>query len=210
MRRFFGLSLFAAAFGVVEGAVVVYLRALAYPDGFAFPLQPVPLRIGLVELVREAATIAMLLGAAWAAECRPIRRFAAFAWCFGVWDVVYYLALKAFLGWPAGLLTWDVLFLIPAPWLGPVLAPVLVSFALMAAAFLILRRGEAADFAFLRPVDWWIESACGLVVITSFLVNGTGAQAPERYPWWLFGLGWGGGLAWFAHRWRRRPRTPLS
>jgi hypothetical protein len=43
---------------------------------------------------------------------------------FGIWDLFYYVWLKVCLGWPSSLLTWDVLFLIPVPWVGPVLAPV--------------------------------------------------------------------------------------
>jgi len=98
----------------------------------------------LVEVAREAATLLMLLGVAMLAERRPLRRFAAFAFCFGVWDIVYYVMLRAAIGWPASLLEWDILFLIPAPWTSPVLAPVLVSLALIGAAVLILRRiGDA-------------------------------------------------------------------
>ncbi|MCK6459543.1 MAG: hypothetical protein L6Q95_06570, partial [Planctomycetes bacterium] len=105
-------AVFAAAFGVIEGAVVVYLREIYYPEGFSFPLKEMAPRILATELVREAATIVLLLAAAMLAERRPVRRFAVFAFCFGVWDITYYLALKALLGWPPSLLTMDILFLI--------------------------------------------------------------------------------------------------
>ena len=196
-------TIFATAFGVVEGAVVVYLRELYYPEGFAFPLKEMAPRILAIEIVREAATLVLLLGVAILAQRRPVRRFAVFAFCFGVWDITYYLALKALLGWPPGLLTWDILFLIPLPWTGPVLAPVLVSLALIAAGVAILRAPEDARL-FLRPVDWAVESAAGLTVIGSFLWNvprldGSGSLS---YPWWLFAIGSGGGIAWLL--WRTR------
>jgi hypothetical protein len=191
------------AFGVVEAAVVVYLRAIYYPDGFAFPLRDIGPRIALTELTREAATLLLLLAAAGLAAKRPMRRFAVFAFCFGVWDLVYYLGLYAFLGWPPSVLTWDVLFLIPVPWIAPVLAPVLVSLALIGMGVLVLREPPDRSFAFLRPRDWAVEIACGAAVLASFFVNRADA-VPHAYPWWLFLAGWGGGVAWFAWRWSRR------
>ena len=34
------LLLYAVAMGYLEAAVVVYLRAIYYPEGFSFPLKP--------------------------------------------------------------------------------------------------------------------------------------------------------------------------
>jgi hypothetical protein len=197
-------AIFGAAFGIVEGAVVVYLRALIYPEGFAFPLRDVPTPLIAMELVREAATIVLLLAAAWLAERRPMRRFAVFAYCFAVWDLVYYVTLKAALGWPPSLLDWDVLFLIPVPWLGPVLAPVLVSLGLIAAAVLILLEKDDAQVFAMRGVDWLVEIVAGLVIIGTFLAN-TGAllrgEAPARFPWAVFLAAFVLGAVWFARRW---------
>jgi hypothetical protein len=198
-------AVFATAFGVIEGAVVVYLREIYYPDGFGFPLREMAPRLLRIEIVREAATIVLLLALAMLAERRPVRRFAVFAFCFGVWDITYYLALHVLLGWPPGLLTWDILFLIPLPWAGPVLAPVLVSLALIAASIGLLRRPEDAR-PFLRPVDWMVEILSGLVVIASFLWNVGNLAAREAslsYPWWLFGIGYVGGILWIVARARR-------
>jgi len=50
---------------------------------------------------------------------------------FGVWDIFYYLFLKVMCGWPHSVMDWDVLFLIPLPWWGPVLAPVLIALLLI-------------------------------------------------------------------------------
>jgi hypothetical protein len=206
-RLLLGCAIFATAFGVVEGAVVVYLRELYYPEGFAFPLKEMKPKVLAIEIVREAATLVLLLGVAMVAQRRPVRRFAVFAFCFGVWDITYYLALKAFLGWPESLLTMDILFLIPLPWTGPVVAPVLVSLALVAAGVAILRRPEDAP-PFLRPVDWAVESAAGLVVIASFLWNVPNLpEGPLSFPWWLFLTGLLGGVLWIVLR-ARVPRSP--
>ena len=68
-----------------------------------------------IELGREFATLLMLGGAALMVG-RNLREWVAvFVACFGVWDIVFYLVLKALLNWPASLSTWDLLFLLPVP-----------------------------------------------------------------------------------------------
>jgi hypothetical protein len=111
---------------------VLYLRTLM---GRLEPYQPNPLpvtgNLSSVEVAREAATLVMLLavgilaGRAW----RSRLGYAAVA--FGVWDIFYYVFLKAMCGWPRSVMDWDILFLIPLPWWGPVLAPVLISLLLI-------------------------------------------------------------------------------
>jgi hypothetical protein len=200
--------IWSVAFGVVEGAVVVYLRALAYPDGFVFPLQQIDARIMSTELVRELATLVMLLAVARLATRGGLRRFAVFALCFAVWDLTYYGTLRVLLGWPASVLDWDILFLIPVPWTGPVLAPVLVSLALIAASVAILLEPEGRQFGWLRPIDWALELLAGALILASFFWNAGPVQAgglPQAFPWWLFLPGWTGGLVWFILRWRCRP-----
>lgn len=206
------LAAWAVAFGVVEGAVVVYLRRLFYPgappDAPLFPLRDMGAALVGTEVAREAATLVMLLAVAMLAERRPLRRFAAFALCFGLWDLAYYALLWVALGWPAGLLEWDVLFLIPAPWTSPVLAPVLVSLSLVGAAVMVLRNvGESAPGPF-RALDWLAMAAGGAVILWSFFWNVgpvSRMELPGDYPWWLFLAGWLGGLVVFARAWRRGP-----
>lgn len=206
-RLLLWLGLFALAFGYIEAAVVVYLREPYYPGGFQFPPTDIPSRLLWTEVAREAATLLVLLSVArlavpGRAVRRSLRRFAAFAYCFGIWDLVYYLALKLLSGWPVSLLDWDVLFLIPLPWTGPVLAPVLVSLGLVVAAVLILKLPADRPVPF-RPVDWLVEALAGLVIIASFLWNFPALVARgvlQCYPWWLFGLGLAGGAGWFAWR----------
>ena len=203
------LTLWAAAFGTCEGAVVVYLRRLCYPgqpdNGPLFPLRVVDPLILRTEMAREAGTLVMLLAVALLAERRPLRRFAAFAFCFGVWDLVYYAFLHVALGWPASVMDWDVLFLIPKPWSSPVLAPVLVSLALVGASALLLRRDENAPSP-LRAGDWLGQIACGALILGAFLWNAAAvdrSEPPGAFPWWLFLLGLLGGLLLFARALRR-------
>ena len=132
-----------------------------------------------------------------------LRRFAVFAFCFGVWDLVFYLTLKLFLDWPLSLLDWDILFLIPVPWTAPVLAPVLVSLGLITAGVMLLLSPEERLPSFTRR-DWLIESGAGLVILATFfwaLPNLAAGRPPGAYPWWLFAIGYLGGLGWFKNRW---------
>jgi hypothetical protein len=142
LRRLLFAGTFAAAFGFVEAAVVVYLRAaLGLAGGERLLLQDVDKlsttmalaqnaasqSLMRVEVAREAATIVMLLSVAMLAARALRDRWAAFLWMFAIWDIVYYLGLWATVRWPASLLDVDVLFLIPVPWLAQVWFPVLVS-----------------------------------------------------------------------------------
>jgi hypothetical protein len=113
--------------GYMESSVVVYLRAIMYPDGFGFPLAPFDSHLAVTEIFREVATIIMLLGAGIIAGKTFPERFAWFIYCFAIWDIFYYVFLKALLGWPESFMTWDILFLIPATWVGPVISPIIVS-----------------------------------------------------------------------------------
>src|SRR5262245_45115860 len=155
LKRAAWVASYAVAMAVVEAAVVVYLRAIAPAEGPLAVLQTVlPQPIIPVELVREAATLVMLVAVAFLAGTNPWQRFLYFALAFGVWDLFYYIWLRVFIGWPPSLLTWDVLFLIPVPWIAPVLAPMLVSIGLIAGA-LWLRARQAT----LSRTSWAIALA---------------------------------------------------
>jgi hypothetical protein len=136
------VCIFALAFGFVEASVVVYLRQAYYPEGFAFPLKPGVMPQVVVELARELSTIVMLVCIAMIAGRTRWQRFSYFLIAFGVWDIFYYVWLKVIVNWPASLFEWDVLFLIPLPWIGPVISPVLISLVMIAGGWLILRKEE--------------------------------------------------------------------
>lgn len=204
------VTAYAVAMALLEAAVVVYLRALYYPDGFRFPLVPVDHDLGAVEVAREAATMLMLLAPAAIVTRRALDRFAWFCFAFGVWDIFYYVWLKVFLDWPATLFDWDILFLIPVPWVGPVLAPCIISTGLIAFGIAVL-SARGADRTF-RVNEWeWIALIGGAaVMILSFLLDylthlhergaltsawslGPGdtfahatAYVPQHFDWWIF------------------------
>ncbi len=136
--KFLWLLAFGIAMAFLESSVVVYLRKLYYPEGFSFPLNPIDIHTAFVEIWREAATIVMLISIAIIAGKNKIERFSYFIFCFGVWDIFYYIFLKAIVAWPASLFTWDILFLIPFTWTGPVIAPVINSLTMVIIALILL------------------------------------------------------------------------
>lgn len=147
MKTIFKVGIFAIAFAFVEGAVVVYLRHLlgsSYPlvardeilflvPGVAFLEPETALKIIqnsqllLVEQVREAATLVMLASVTAIAGKTFRERLAYFFFIFGIWDIFYYVFLKLTIGWPKSFGDIDVFFLLPTPWVGPVIAPIAVS-----------------------------------------------------------------------------------
>jgi len=124
--------------GYLESAIVVYLRMLYYPEGFHFPLKVIDHNIAITEFWREAATLVMLFGVGRLAGANRSQRFAFFIYNFAVWDIFYYIFLKSLLNWPESLFTWDILFLIPVPWVGPVLAPCILSLTMILFSALII------------------------------------------------------------------------
>lgn len=197
------LVVFGIAFGYLEAAVVIYLRELYYPAGFGFPLALPATRVLMVELGRELATLIMLAGVAMLAGRSGWVRFGAFSILFGVWDIVFYVVLYLVLGWPESLMTWDVLFLFPLVWTGPVLTPVLVAISLVVAGGLMMTRVEAG----FRPnTPWWIWSGALvslILLLGAFMANHEVVRnegVPGPFPWipYLGGLTLGWGVFWPA------------
>ena len=191
-RRIAWLIVFAVAMAYVESAVVVYLRAIYYPQGFAFPLVLMPPGMVAIELGREAATLVMLLGVAMLAGKDRWDSIALFCIAFGVWDIAYYVWLWVFLRWPPSLLTWDVLFLIPVPWIGPVAAPVIVSVVMIVGGMALASRragGQAVGFS---PALQALALAGGALVLGSFMLDFqvvVRQMEPLPFRWGLFGSG---------------------
>ena len=180
----------------VESAVVVCLRAIYYPQGFAFPLVLMPPGMVAIEMGRELATLVMLLGVAMLAGADRWDRILVFCVGFGVWDIAYYVWLWVFLRWPPSLLTWDVLFLIPVPWIGPVVAPVIVSVVLIVGALLFLSKragGRAGGEPISFPVSLrMLVLAGGALVLGSFMLDFrvvVRQMEPPPFRWGLFGTG---------------------
>jgi hypothetical protein len=147
-------AIFGAAFGFVEATVVAYLRAATgLLPGYQGTLADVarrssefyqqaqaltqfPKSLLTLEVLREVATILILLTVAFLASAKPRSRAAVFLWTFAIWDIIYYAALWATVRWPHSLKDADVLFLIPQPWFSPVWYPLLVSALAMLAVLL--------------------------------------------------------------------------
>jgi len=170
-RLFVWMTVFFVAMAFLESAVVVYLRALYYPEGFDFPLVPMAGTLVITEIWREAATLIMLLVPAALVTRSAVERFAWFCFGFGIWDIFYYVWLKVLLDWPASLGSRDLLFLIPVPWVGPVWAPCLVSLGLIALALTILRgRSKWPGFR-VDGLSWSLLIAGALLMILSFTLD---------------------------------------
>ena len=141
------LIIFAVAMAYVVAMVVVYLRRLlplsdwsrlsSYKD-----LCMLVARSGIrwSEQTREFATIVMLVSIAFFFGKNMRERVAGFLIAFGVWDIFYYLFLYLWLRWPENLLTWDILFLIPCPWVSPVIVPVCISLVMISGGFYMLNQ----------------------------------------------------------------------
>jgi hypothetical protein len=142
--RWLVVVLFGVAMAWLEAATVYYLRLLV---GRIDPYQPIPLPIqgilGPVELVREASTLVMLLAIGMLAASTWRARIGYTAIAFGVWDIFYYVFLRVICGWPRSIFDWDVLFLLPLPWWGPVLAPVSIAFLMVVWGTLISQPTDA-------------------------------------------------------------------
>ena len=188
VHRLFWVCLFGIAFAFVESSIVVYLRALYYPEGLTFPLKMISQEHLVVELVREMATIVMLIVVGVIAGAKRWEKFGYSLVAFGIWDIFYYVWLKATLDWPRTLIDWDVLFLIPVPWLGPVFAPlVLALFFAMCGAVMVIRSAKGLQF---QPTlsSHLLSIIATIAVIYSFthesppLLQG---KSPSPYPYGL-------------------------
>jgi hypothetical protein len=211
------LILFGVSFGYIEASVVVYLRAVydpvrqrLHPDrpaGELFPLirvdqlrsaAPEESWLLRVEVAREAATLIMLASVALAAAGgRWSSWLPCFAIAFGTWDLFFYMFLRVLLHWPASIMTWDILFLIPVPWAAPVLAPSIVSMTIIGAGLLTLSRPIR-----MLPAHWFAMTLGGALILMSFMwdyQNLIAGGFPRPFAWRLFGAGELAGGAAFLH-----------
>ena len=195
------IAAYALAMAYVESAVVVYLRqALGVSTGDVFPIDmesELSGWLGWIELGREAATLVMIGAVGWLVGRSGLERLAWAAIILGLWDIGYYFWLWVFSGWPTSLTTWDLLFLLPVPWAGPVWAPMLVSVALIGFGLALAGRYRAGlrARAGLVPLGGLILG--GLVVFVSFILNAgvvLEGGTPIDFPWPVYAAGMGMGV----------------
>ena len=174
------VGLFAIAMAYVESAVVVYLRALYKIDHLMQDMPQMSDQYTLIEIGREISTLVMLVIIGLIAGRQKQDKVGYAVIAFGLWDIFYYIWLVIFIGWPGTLLDWDLLFLIPLPWWGPVLSPILIALLLVAGggiAVLKAERGEALRFT---SVDWSIAGVSSLLALYVFM-NDALLAIPEGF-----------------------------
>jgi hypothetical protein len=207
------ISIFSIAMAFMESAVVVYLRALYYPNGFTFPLRIIDTTIAVTEFFREMATLIMLVVIGIIAGRKPLEKFAFFIYCFAIWDIFYYIFLKIILNWPESFFTWDILFMVPVTWVGPVLAPVINSVTMIILAIYIIFFIEKNIKAGVGILSWALLTAGSLIIIFSYtqeyvqfilqrfsfgemlgagnkdVLNYACTFIPQHFNWWVFSAG---------------------
>jgi hypothetical protein len=149
--------------------------------------------LGNVELWREAATLVMLATLGLLAGRTWRRRIGYAALAFGVWDIFYYVFLRLISGWPRTLLDWDILFLLPLPWWGPVLAPVSIALVMIVWGTLVTQSDEVAAGSRRAWALGWAGIVLALAVFMAdawrALPNGRQAVMevlPTTFNWPLF------------------------
>jgi len=195
--RWLVVVIFASAMAWVESAVVYYLRT--HIDRIVpYQANPLPIIGGLgpVEMMRELATLVMLFTVGALAGRTWRARWGYTFIAFGVWDIFYYVFLRVMCDWPRSLLDWDILFLIPLPWWGPVLAPVMISL-LMIFWGTLASQSARPQFSAPEHLSVWILNFIGgllslyVFMTDSLRVAGGGVDAlrvmlPVRFNWPLF------------------------
>ena len=153
---------------------------------------PDMVRMTGTEITREAATLLMLAAVGAAAGCNSRQWFAFFLIAFGAWDISYYTFLKVLIDWPKSLLAWDILFLIPVPWSGPVLAPALVALTMVGTGIANLWRESTHPSIRLRTIHWLGIYTGALFMLAAFIWDYRNVMAggmPNPFHWPLFALG---------------------
>lgn len=185
---------FAIAMAWVEAASVFYIRALV--DRIEpYQVDPLPIQgaLGNVELWREASTLVMIATVGVLAGRTWPRRAGYAAIVFGAWDIFYYVFLRLMSGWPRTLLDWDILFLLPLPWWGPVLAPVSIALVMILWGTLVTQSDDGAIGARWALALAWVGIALALAVfmIDAWRALPHGRDAvlrvlPETFNWPVF------------------------
>jgi len=201
--RWIWVVFFAIAFAWVESSVVVYLREIYFEGSFYFPIvlewkdgKLLVDNLMRIEFGREIATILMLVAVGCAAGRHALQRFCFFMIAFGVWDIFYYIWLWVMVRWPESLMTWDLLFFVPLPWVGPVITPVLIALAMAIAGSLVIYYDETHGIRQWRWFDWAVEMTCALLMIIAFCWDwknimqiadiGVRNGIPVVFAWWLY------------------------
>ena len=163
------ITAFAISMAFLESAVVIYLREIYYPEGFVFPLKQISSKIAIIEIMREAYTVVMLVAVAFITGKHKMNRFAVFIYCFGIWDIFYYVFLKFTINWPESFLTWDILFLIPTTWTAPVIAPIIISITMIILAIIIFYKNITYKIISFSSNEFIMLIIGAIILVISFI-----------------------------------------
>jgi len=218
--RWFVVVVFAIGMAWVEAASVYYLRVMVDRID-PYQANPLPFRgvLGQVELVREAATLVMLVTVGMLAGPTRRAQFGYAAVAFGVWDIFYYVFLGTIGDWPRSLLDWDILFLLPLPWWGPVLAPVSIAVLMIVGGTLASQSTVRYPVSALTRTLWRLQGLGIVLALYVFMADSlrvvhhgleaTTTVLPHAFNWPVFGVAFALMAAPVAEAaWRMRPRRP--
>jgi hypothetical protein len=192
------VGIFSIAMAYLESAVVVYLREMY---GIVDLIKDTPLtpdKYTTIEIGREAATLVMLLMIGLISGNNKHQKIGYSIFAFGIWDIFYYIWLFIFVQWPKSLLEWDILFLIPLPWWGPVITPILISLVLILIGYFLI----TIENIIINKIDWMLFYASILIIFFTFMEGGITAVIscnvdlnnlrPTNFNWILFLIGYAG------------------
>ena len=180
----------------VESSVVVYLRAVYGITDLLKDSFLITDKFTFIELGREAATLAIMIMIGWIAGRNFQERIGYGLFAFGTWDIFYYVWLYVFIGWPTSLFEWDILFLIPLPWWGPVITPILISLLMILYGITSVFKSERSQFIRMKFGNMVILASGILLILFSFMydaisalpqgMEAVAAVKPSSYKWYLY------------------------
>ncbi len=202
--KIFWVSAFSIAMAFLEAAVVVYLRRVYGITDLILQVPPFDARIAAIEVGRELATLVMLLSIGWIAG-ETFQSKAGFAFItFGLWDIFYYIWLRVFIGWPQSILEPDLLFLIPLPWWGPVLSPVLIALLMVTGGIIAVIKTEKRQALHIDAWFWVCLISGVLILLYTFMADALmvfpadastlSGLKPSQFNWPVYFLGFGLGV----------------
>ena len=204
LNKIIWVSVFSIAMAYLESAVVVYLRRVYGITDLIFQIPPFDQQIAAIEIGRELATLVMLLCIGWIAGKTFQARVGFTFITFGLWDIFYYIWLRVLIGWPQSVLEPDLLFLLPLPWWGPVLSPVLIALLMVTGGVIAVIKTEKNQ-ALHIDVWFWVCLITGvLILLYTFMADALRALPadastlsglkPSQFNWPVYFLGFGLGV----------------
>ncbi len=199
LRKLISDGIYAIAKAYLESSVVVYLRRLYGITDYAMGAPNFEPAIAAIEVGRELSTLIMLLAMGWATGITIQSRLSYSLLGFGVWDIFYYFWLWVLIRWPSSIFETDLLFLIPLPWWGPVIAPVLVAILMIMGGISAIVLEDKGGNIRISVFDWAILITGVLILLYLFMEDAisimpadvaTIAQLnPTSFNWPIYILG---------------------